>query len=247
MKEFHNKVALITGGNSGIGYATAMELKEQGASVIITGKRKEAVEIAAAELGVEALVADQSSLTAIQNLVTEVGEKFGSLDILFINAGVTTRSTIEAASEFHFDSIMNVNFKGAYFTLSRFIPLLKDGASVVFLSSNTASSTHAGSSVYSASKTALNSLMKTAAIELAPRKIRVNAVSPGPIETEILRKSGLDETELSGIYEMLTQKIPLHQIGNARDVAKMVAYLSGEAAGFITGSEILIDGGMVLA
>jgi NAD(P)-dependent dehydrogenase (short-subunit alcohol dehydrogenase family) len=247
MKSLKNKIALITGGNSGIGYATAKELKDQGATIIITGRRKEAIEKAADELGITAMIADQSSVSAIENLAALVKEQFGKIDILFINAGIVGMSTIEMATETLFDEVMAVNFKGAYFTLSKFIPLLNDGASVVFLSSNVASSNHIASSIYSSSKAALNSVMRIAALELAPRKIRVNAVSPGPTETEILNKAGLDEVTLKTIKASLTNRIPLNKMGTAEDVAKMVAYFCGDAASFITGSEILMDGGMVLA
>ncbi|WP_343615935.1 SDR family oxidoreductase [Flavobacterium sp.] len=247
MNNLKDKVAVITGGNSGIGYATAKELKEQGAKVIITGRRKEAIEKASQELGVTSVTADQSSVLDIENLVSKVKEDFGAVDILFINAGIAGLGTIEQTSEELYDSIMNVNLRGAYFTLSKFIPVLKDGASVVFLSSNTASMPGPGSSVYSASKTALNSVMKSAALELAPRKIRVNSVSPGPTETEVMNKVGLDESTVKGIMEVVVEKVPLKEMGKAEDVAKMVSYLSTDAAKFITGADFIMDGGMVLA
>ncbi|PKB18792.1 SDR family oxidoreductase [Flavobacterium sp. 5] len=247
MDNLKNKIAVITGGNSGIGYATAKQLKEQGATVIITGRRKEAIEKAALELNVNAIVADQSSISDIENLASQIKENFDPIDILFINAGIAGLGTIEQATEDLFDSIMNVNFKGAYFTLSRFIPILKDGASVVFLSSNTASMPGPGSSIYSSSKTALNSVMKSAALELAPRKIRVNSVSPGPTETEVMNKVGLDEATVKSIMDVVVNKVPLKQMGASADVAKMVSYLSSEAAVFITGADIIMDGGMVLS
>ncbi len=247
MDNLKNKVAVITGGNSGIGYATAKQLKEQGATVIITGRRKEAIEKAAQELGVTAFTADQSSVSDIENLVSKVKSDFGTVDILFINAGIAGLGTIDQATEEQFDSIMNVNFRGAYFTLSRFIPILNDGASVVFLSSNTASMPGPGSSVYSASKTALNSVMKSAALELAPRKIRVNSVSPGPTQTEVMKKVGLDEATVNGIMDIVVEKVPLKQMGKSEDVAKMVSYVSSDAAKFITGADFIMDGGMVLA
>ncbi|MRX68599.1 NAD(P)-dependent dehydrogenase, short-chain alcohol dehydrogenase family [Flavobacterium resistens] len=247
MDNLKDKVAVITGGNSGIGYAAAKQLKEQGAQVIITGRRKEAIEKAAQELGVIAFTADQSSVADIENLVAKVKADFGAVDILFINAGIAGLGTIEQTSEELYDSIMNVNLKGAYFTLSKFIPILKEGASVVFLSSNTASMPGPGSSVYSASKTALNSVMKSAALELAPRKIRVNSVSPGPTETEVMKKVGLDETTVKGIMDVVIEKVPLKEMGKAEDVAKMVSYLTSDAAKFITGADFIMDGGMVLA
>jgi len=214
--------------------------------VIITGRRQTAVDAAAKELGVTGLVADQGSLDAIERLAATIKEKSGKIDILFINAGVTTPTSIEQATEAAFDQIIGINFKGAYFTLSRFIPLLNEGASVIFLSSNTASMNLPDTSIYSSGKAALNAVMKIAAVELAPRKIRVNAISPGPIETEILNKAGYSAEELKGIKAWLMDNIPLRQIGKASDVARLVAHLSGEGSGFITGSEFLMDGGMSL-
>ena len=186
MKNLKDKVAVITGGNSGIGYATARVLNEKGAKVIITGRRKEAIEKAASALNVSGLLADQSNLSDIDVLVTKVKEDFGKVDILLINAGITKFAPIESTTEDMFDEIMNVNFKGAYFTLSKFIPVLNDNASVILLSSTSATISPQNASVYAASKAAINAVMKIAALELASRKIRVNAVSPGPVATEIM-------------------------------------------------------------
>lgn len=242
----NNKIAIVTGGNSGIGFATAKELKAQGATVIITGRRKDAIDKAALEIEAIPFVADQANVKDITVLSKEVENQFGKIDILFINAGITGEpSLIENANEENFDAVMNINFKGAYFTLNKFIPLLNDGASVVFLSSNTATMRSPQSSIYQASKAALNSIAKTAAAELAPRKIRVNTVSPGPTRTNVLN-SNYGETTANTIWENLTNIVPLKKIGTPQDVAKMVAYLSGENASYITGADFLIDGGMIL-
>jgi len=246
MEHLKGKTALVTGGNSGIGYATAKELKAQGAQVIITGRRKAAVDEAAAALGVTGMIADQGKVNEIEQLAIAVQQQFGKIDILFINAGVLENTTIENATEAAFDNVIGVNFKGAYFTLSRFIPLLNDGASIVFLSSNTASMNAANSSIYSSGKSALNAVMRIAAIELAPRKIRVNSVSPGPTATEIMNKAGYSPEQLSQVNEWILDRVPLKQIGKAEDVGKMVAYFCGDAASFITGAEIVMDGGMSL-
>ncbi|MBV4358745.1 SDR family NAD(P)-dependent oxidoreductase [Pinibacter aurantiacus] len=239
MKNLDSKVAVITGGNSGIGYAAAKKLKENGANVIITGRRREAVEKASVELGVTGMIADQSRLTDIVNLVEQVKAQFGKVDILLVNAGITKFSTIEQIEETQFDEMMDVNFKGAYFTLSRFIPLLNDGASVIMLSSTSATISPKGASVYAAGKAAINAVVKIAALELAPRKIRVNAVSPGPIATEIMNKIGLNET----LENQLLQSVPLGRMGKAEEVAGMIHYLAGEDASFLTGANFLIDGG----
>ncbi|MBN8783304.1 MAG: glucose 1-dehydrogenase [Terrimonas ferruginea] len=239
MQTLKNKIAVITGGNSGIGYAAAKRLKAHGANVIITGRRKEAVEAAAAELGVTGLVADQSNLADIDKLVQQVAQQFGKVDILLVNAGITRFSTIEKIEESVFDEIMNVNFKGAYFTLSRFIPLLGEGASVIMLSSTSATISPQSASVYAASKSAINATVKIAALELAPRKIRVNAVSPGPVATEIMHKIGLDEH----LENQLIQSIPAGRMGKADEVAGMIHYLASEEASFVTGANFLVDGG----
>jgi NAD(P)-dependent dehydrogenase (short-subunit alcohol dehydrogenase family) len=239
MNNLKNKVAVITGGNSGIGYATAKVLNENGAKVIITGRRKDAVEKAASELNVNGLLADQSNLSDIDILVAKVKEDFGKVDILLINAGITKFAPIELITENMFDEVMNVNFKGAYFTLSKFIPILNDNASVVFLSSTSATISPQSASVYAASKAAINVVMKIAALELSSRKIRVNAVSPGPVATEIMNKLGLD----NAVEAQIINSIPLSRLGKADEVADLITYLSGDGASFITGSNFLIDGG----
>lgn len=239
MKNLKGKIAVITGGNSGIGYATAKKLKENGAHIIITGRRKEALEKAADELNATATIADQSKLNDIENLVSQVKQQFGKVDILLINAGITKFSTIEQTTESLFDEIMNVNFKGAFFTLSRFIPLLNDGASVIMLSSTSATISPQSASIYAASKAAINAVVKIAALELASRKIRINAVSPGPIATEIMDKIGLNEE----LENHLIQSIPMGRMGKAEEVADMINYLTSENAGFLTGANFLVDGG----
>lgn len=233
------KIAVITGGNSGIGYASAKELKAHDAKVIITGRRKQAVEEAAAKLDVTPLIADQSKLSDITLLSNEVAKHFGKIDILVINAGIAQFTTIENAQEAIFDTIMNVNLKGAYFTLTKFIPLLKDGGSVIFVSSSSATVLAPGNSIYSASKSALNTVMKIAATELAPRKIRVNAVSPGPVATEIMAKLGVDDS----LEKLMLSNVPLARMGKAEEVGTVIRFLASDESSFVTGAEFLVDGG----
>jgi len=246
MKKFENKIAVITGGNSGMGYGTAKLLKELGATVIITGRRKEAIEQAAKELGVHAILSDQGKLEDIDSLVNEVTGKFGKVDILFINAGISGTSSIELETPENFDKMMNINFRGVFFTLNKFIPHLNDGASVVILSSILAHTISPGLSVYSASKAAVNSIMKTAALELAPRKIRVNSISPGAIDTELFSKMGMDEKTLAGMTDYLISLTPMGRIGKTEDIGQLVSFLSSDEASFITGSDHVIDGGSTL-
>lgn len=239
MKSFTGKIAVVTGGNSGIGYATAKVLKEKGANVIITGRRKEAIEKAALELGVTGFVADQSKISDINELVLKVTNLFGKIDQLLINAGISKVAPIELTTEEVFDEIMNVNFKGAFFTLSMLIPHLNEKASIVLLSSTSATIAPTNASVYSSSKAALNALMKIAAKELAPRKIRVNSVSPGPIATEIMNKLGLDKD----IENQMITSLPLARFGKPQEVASVITYLLSDETFFITGSDYVIDGG----
>jgi len=246
MSRLSNKVAVVTGGNSGIGFATAKEFIAQGAKVVITGRQQAAVDEAVRELGGNAVgvLADTADLQHTDALVAKVKDLYGKVDVLFINAGVGHFFSVETATEQQFDHIMNINYKGAYFTLSKFIPLLTEGASVILLSSINATTGMANSSVYGGSKAALNSLAKVASTELAPRKIRVNSVSPGPIETPILGKLGLDKATLEGFTGAMRAKVPLRRIGTSGEVAKLVAFLASDEATFITGTDYVVDGGI---
>ncbi|NQY93619.1 MAG: SDR family oxidoreductase [Campylobacteraceae bacterium] len=244
MSKFNGKVAVVTGGNSGIGYATAQKLLEDGATVIITGRDEQRVEIAARELGVTGIVSDVSDLKATDRLVDRVKNEFGNVDILFVNAGIFAPSPVGQIAEEMFDHQMGINFKGAVFTTEKFLPILNDGASIINLSSINAYTGMANTAVYAASKAALNSYTRTAATELAPRKIRINAVNPGPVETPIFNKTGMPDEQLNALASAMQERIPLKRFGKANDIANLVAFLASDDASFITGSEINIDGGM---
>lgn len=246
MKKLENKTAVVTGGNSGIGLATAKELIAQGAKVLITGRKQNLVDDAAKDIGATGIVADQSNLKDIDALVEKTKSQFGTLDLLFINAGIAAFAPLGSIEEEQLDSIMGINFKGALFTLQKFLPLLKEGSSVTFLSSVSAYTGMPNTAVYAASKAALNSLTRTAAYELAPKGIRVNVVCPGPVDTPVFGKLGLPEEALQQMAEAMQQRIPLKRFGTSGEIAKLVAFISSDDASFITGSEYVIDGGVNL-
>jgi NAD(P)-dependent dehydrogenase (short-subunit alcohol dehydrogenase family) len=243
MGNLNGKTAVITGGNSGIGYAAARKFKDLGASVIITGRNQAAVQQAASELGVTGLVADQGKVEDIEGLVSRVEEEFGHVDVLFVNAGIATFAPVDQLTEEQFDTTMEINFKGAFFTLQKFLPILREGASVIHLGSINAYTGMPNTAVYAASKAALNSLTRTAASELAPRKIRVNSVNPGPTSTAIFGKLGMPEDAVQEFAAAMQQRIPLERFGDPDEIATLVAFLASDEAAFITGAEYNIDGG----
>ncbi len=248
MKKLQNKVAVVTGGSSGIGFSTAENFIQEGAKVIITGRNQEGLNAAAAKLGENAMAikSDASNLADIDNLVSFVTENYGKVDILFINAGIFLPTQIGGVTEEFFDIQMNINFKGAVFTLEKFIPILAEGASVINLSSINAYTGMSNTGVYAASKAALNSYTRTAATELAPKKIRINAVNPGPIDTPIFGKAGMSPEMIQGFAQMMQNRIPMKRFGKPEEISKLVTFLASDDASFITGSEYNIDGGMAV-
>src|SRR5215210_7389124 len=242
MGKLEGKVAVVTGGNSGIGLATAKEFRREGARGVITGRDARTLAEAAREIGgdVLALRSDASSLSDIDELFAAVRERYVRVDVLFVNAGVGKFAAVEETDEELFDQIMDINFKGAYFTVKKALPLLADGASVVL---NTSVVAHVGfpnSSVYSASKAALLSLVRTLSSDLAGRRIRVNAVSPGPVETPIFGRMGLPVEAKQGFGE----QVPLKRLGRPEEIAKAVLFLASSDSSFLVGTEIVADGGV---
>lgn len=242
MGRLEGKVAVITGGNSGIGLATAREFRREGARVVITGRDARTLAEAARELGGEvlALRSDSANLADIDALFAAVKERFGRVDVLFVNAGVARFAPLEETDEGLFDQTMNINFKGAYFTVQKALPLLSDGASVILNASVGAHVGFPNSSVYSASKAALLSLVRTLSADLAGRGIRVNAVSPGPVETPIFGRMGLAEEAAKGLGE----QVPLKRLGRPEEIARAVLFLASPDSSFIVGTEIVADGGV---
>jgi NAD(P)-dependent dehydrogenase (short-subunit alcohol dehydrogenase family) len=244
MNNLTGKTAVVTGGNSGIGYAAAKKFKANGANVIITGRSVERVDAAANELGVKGIVADVTNLSALDDLAGQIKNEFGQLDILFVNAGIFAPAPVGQITEEMFDTQMGINFKGAIFTIEKLLPVLKDGASIINLSSINAYTGMPNTAVYAASKAALNAYTRTAATELAPRSIRINSVNPGPVATPIFGKTGMPEAQLNDFAAAIQNRIPLKRFGQPEDIANLVAFLASDDASFITGSEYNIDGGM---
>jgi NAD(P)-dependent dehydrogenase (short-subunit alcohol dehydrogenase family) len=245
MENLKNKTAVITGGNSGIGYATAQELIKQGAKVLITGRKEEAVSDAAKRLNAIGVASDQSSLSQIDQLVKRTSEEFGKVDILFVNAGTINIIPFESVTEEFYDGFMNINLKGVFFTIQKFLPVLNDHASIVLMSAGGTKSTGAvGTSVYYITRAAINSMVRSLTIELAPRGIRINAILPAAIDTPILSKMGLPEEVLPHLMGTLKEALPLKKLGTAEDIANLVAFLASDRASFINGSEYMIDGGL---
>ena len=244
MNDLTGKVAVVTGGNSGIGYETAKVFKDAGASVIITGRSADKVSTAANELDVKGIVADVMDLSAIDALVEQVKIEFGNIDVLFVNAGIFSPAPVGQTTEEMFDTQMGINFKGAVFTTEKFLPIINHGGSIINLSSINAYTGMPNTAIYAASKAALNSYTRTAATELSPRKIRVNSVNPGPTYTPIFAKTGMPEEQLNEFAAVMQNRIPLKRFGQPADIAKLVTFLASDDASFITGGEYNIDGGM---
>jgi len=241
-----DKVAVITGGNSGIGFSIAEEFKNQGASVVICGRDRKTLDDSKKKLGRDVLViqADVTNMADIESLYKSTMERFGKIDSLVVNAGVALFEPVDQVDEKTFDTMVNINFKGAFFTIQKALSYLNDGASIVLISSIAQSKGVATTSVYSATKAALRSLAKTLSADLLPRRIRVNVVSPGPIETPIFGKLGLPAEALEQAKEGFTQMVPMKRMGTSNEVAKAALFLSSRDSSFITGEEIQVDGGM---
>jgi len=246
MKRLQGKIAVVTGGNSGIGLATAKRLLDEGAKVAISGRNQKTLDEATRSLGKDVLVvkADTAQLSETTRLLKAVNDRFGKIDILFINAGVAKFAPLTDTPESLFDEQFDINIRGAYFTIQKAVPFLNDGASVILNTSVAGSTGTPGTSAYSATKAALRSLARTAAAEFAARNIRVNAVAPGPIVTPIFGRTGLPQQEIDDWAKQLVQKVPLQRFGQPEEVAGVVAFLASSDASYITGVEINVDGGL---
>jgi NAD(P)-dependent dehydrogenase (short-subunit alcohol dehydrogenase family) len=246
MKRLEGKVAVVTGGNSGIGLAAAKRLQEEGAKVAISGRNKKTLDEAVKTIGngVVAVQADVSKIADVEKMYAEISRKLGKIDVLFVNAGVAKFAPMADTPEEMYDEMFDINIKGAYFTIQKALPLLNDGASIILNSSVAASTGTPGMSAYSATKAALRSLARTAAAELVGRGIRVNAVAPGPIETPIFGKTGLPQEVVDQFANEIHDKVPMKRFGRPEEVAGAVAFLASQDASYITGVEINVGGGM---
>ena len=245
MGKLDGKTALITGGNSGIGLATAKQFVKEGAYVFITGRREPELAKAVKEIGsnVTGVQGDVSKLGDLDRLFAQIKREKGRLDVVFANAGVATYAPFGKITEEHYDAIINTNVKGLLFTVQKALPLVPDGASIILNASIVASKGLPANSVYSASKAAVRSFARTWTTDLKDRRIRVNAVSPGPIETpglkDLVASSGAGEERL----KMISASVPLGRLGAPDEIAKAVVFLASDDSSYITGTELFVDGG----
>jgi NAD(P)-dependent dehydrogenase (short-subunit alcohol dehydrogenase family) len=245
MARLAGKIALITGGNSGIGLATARVFLAEGAQVVITGRNPETLEEARRELGtsVTAVAGDVSDLAKLDELFAVIKDRFGGLDIVFANAGVGASTPLSGTSEETFDRIFDVNVKGVFFTVQKALPILRDGASIILNGSVGIYRGWPGAAVYAASKGAVRVFARNFSAELAARRIRVNVVSPGPIATPIWGR-GVDAKEALTRQQKVQQGVPLDRLGTPEEIANTVLFLASDESSYIVGVEILVDGGV---
>jgi NAD(P)-dependent dehydrogenase (short-subunit alcohol dehydrogenase family) len=246
MGKLEGKIALITGGNSGIGLATAKEFVNEGAYVFITGRREPELAAAVKEIGghVTAVQGDVSNLGDLDRVFAQIKREKGRLNIVFANAGIASYAPLGNITEEHYDSIFDINVKGLLFTVQKALPLMPDGASIILNASIVASKGLPATSVYSATKAAVRSFARTWTTDLKARHIRVNAVSPGPIETpglqDLAASAGGGEQRL----KQLANSVPLARLGRPDEIAGAVVFLASDDSSYITGTELFVDGGM---
>ncbi|HEX7644666.1 MAG TPA: SDR family oxidoreductase [Burkholderiaceae bacterium] len=248
MSRFENKTVLITGGNSGIGLATAKAFVNEGARVVITGRDQKTLDAAREELGAQtiALRNDAGDVQAARELAAALKNRGVTLDAVFINAGVAKFGAFEAIDEVLWDLTFNTNVKGAYFAIQSLLPLMNPGAAVILNGSINAHIGMPNSSVYAASKAALITFAKTLSAELVGRGIRVNVVSPGPVATPLYGRLGVPAEQLQAMADGIREQVPLKRFGTPEEVASAVTYLASREAAFIVGTELIVDGGMSL-
>jgi len=241
---FKDQSVLIFGGSNGIGLAAARAFRAEGARVAITGRDEASLAAANAQLGVLALKSDMGSASDSRAAVARVAAEQGGIDVLFVNAGVGGFAAAHELSEEFWDSVHRVNLRGAFFATQAALPVLRDGGSIVFTGSIGAVLGLAGNMAYAAAKAGLRAVARTFAVELLPRRIRVNMVSPGPTETEIFKR-GASAEQAAAFRSMLANAVPMKRIGEADEIARAVLFLASGEASFITGIDLYVDGGCV--
>lgn len=243
--KLNGKIALVTGATSGIGLATAALFRSEGAKVVITGNDADRLQAATASGGFDlALQADLRKSADIDRLLETVRDRYGHLDILFANAGLGRAAPLEAVTEDEIDEQFGVNFKGLYLVIQKAVPLMDKGSTIVLTTSFLNAVGTPGLSILSATKAAVRSLARTLGAELAPRGIRINAVSPGPISTPFASKLGLNAQDLKAMAETVEAQVPLQRFGEADEVARAALFLAGPDSSFVTGIELVVDGGL---
>lgn len=245
MGRLSNKTAVITGGTTGIGFATAKQFIQEGARVIITGRSEQRLIEAVEKLGKSAIAiqADVRSLSDLDVLVTKVSEEFGSLDILFANAGVGQFSPLEQIDEQFYDNQFDINVKGVFFTVQKLAGLLKPGSSVILNASAVNAKGAAAGSIYFATKAAVRSFARSFAAELGSRQIRVNAISPGIVRTEFQGKMDLPQEAVEGFINTVKQAAPLQREGEVEEIAKAAVFLASDESSYMTAADLVVDGG----
>lgn len=246
LQRLANKTAVITGASTGLGLAAARAFIHEGARVLITGKDEARLTLAAQELGPAAIAvrADVRRLEDLDALATQVRENFGAVDVLFANAGIAAVVSLEQVTEALYDDVFDTNVKGLFFTVQKLVGLLRPGASVILNASTASGSGAPSSTVYFATKAAVRSLARTLAVELGQRGIRVNALSPGMVPTELQGKWGMPSQAVEGIYQTLRTQTPLGRLGTPEDVARVAVFLASDDSAFMTAGELLVDGGI---
>jgi NAD(P)-dependent dehydrogenase (short-subunit alcohol dehydrogenase family) len=243
--KLEGKVAAVTGGNSGIGLATAQRFVDEGAYVFITGRRQSELDSAVKLIGknVTAIQGDVSKPADLDRLFAAVKQQKGHLDILFANAGIGELAPLGSITEAHFDKIFAVNVKGVIFTVQKALPLFRNGGSIILNASIAGSKGFPGMTVYSATKAALRSFVRTWTAELKGRNIRVNVVSPGPIDTPGVNSLSQDPVQLAQMKAGFVAGVPLGRWGSPDEIAKAVSFLGSDDSSFVTGAELFVDGG----
>ncbi len=245
MKKLENKVAVVTGGNSGIGLAAAKLFAQNGAKVAITGRNKATLDTAAVLVGdgTLAIVSDVAKVGELEAQYKQVADTFGKIDVLVVNAGVFVAAPLADYTEEMFDTTSDINFKGAFFSVQKALPYLNDGASVIITSSAVSDKAMATAAVYAATKAATTSLARGLSASLLDRKIRVNVLSPGPVETPIFGRNGSTPEEIDGMKNYMADITPVKRLGNVEEIAEGFLYLASDDSKFMVGGDLVLDGG----